>query len=216
LTANGRTIDIFFKRVIIHEFLHEFRDGHALFEALEDGSVCMINSFRSKVPHKKSGFAILTDERFQHLFTPQQKDAIDKHIPWTRRVVDKATTYLGEPVGLLDLVRKNRTRFVLKPNDDYGGHGISFGWESSAAEWDDAIENALNDHYIVQERVAVEKTEMPIYSNGSASVESLNVDLDPYLFNGNVDGAMVRLGSGSLVNITQGGMEAALCILEGY
>jgi hypothetical protein len=216
LTAKGRPIDIFFKRVIIHEFLNEFREGHALFDALEDGNVCMINSFRSKVPHKKSGFAILTDERFGHLFTPEQIDAIDKHIPWTRRVDDLTTTYRGERVGLLEFIREKRDRFVLKPNDDYGGHGISFGWETSAAEWDDAIQKALSGHYIVQERVKVEKTDIPLYSNGSAGVENLNVDLDPYLFNGRVDGAMVRLGSGSLVNITQGGMEAAFCILEGF
>jgi hypothetical protein len=216
LSAKGRRIDIFFKRVIIHEFLEEFGDGHALFDALQDGNVCMINSFRSKIPHKKSGFAILSDDRFAPLFTAEQLDAIAKHIPWTRRVTDTSTTYRGESNELLDIIRRHRDRFVLKPNDDYGGHGISFGWESTESEWDAAIEAALVDHYVVQERVAVEKTEIPVYNDGTSSIESLNVDLDPFLFNGSVDGGMVRLGSGSLVNITQGGMEAALCILEGY
>ncbi|QQS33368.1 MAG: hypothetical protein IPM50_01950 [Acidobacteriota bacterium] len=216
LSARGRTVDVFFKRIIIHEFLEKFRDGHALFDALNSGSVCMINSFRSKIPHKKSGFAILTDDRFAHLFTSEQRETIAKHIPWTRRLADVSTTYRGGRVALLDLIRGYRERFILKPNDDYGGHGISFGWESDAAEWDTAIESALNDHFIVQERVAVERTDIPIYADGTAAIESLNVDLDPYLFNGDVDGAMVRLGGGSLVNITQGGMEAALCILEDF
>lgn len=216
LLARGRQIDVFFKRIIIHEFLERFSDGHALFEALKNGSVCMINSFRSKIPHKKSGFAVLTDDRFAHIFTPEQRETIAKHVPWTRRLADVATTYRGGRVGLMDLIREHRERFVLKPNDDYGGHGISFGWESGAAEWDTAIESALKEHFIVQERVDVERTEIPIYADGTAEIESLNVDLDPFLFNGNVDGAMVRLGGGSLVNITQGGMEAALCILEDY
>ena len=48
------------------------------------------------------------------------------------------------------------------------------------------------------------------------SVEELNVDFDPFLFMGEVEGGMVRLASGSLVNITQGGGETALVILEGF
>ena len=47
-------------------------------------------------------------------------------------------------------------------------------------------------------------------------MESLTVDFDPFLFCGVVEGGMVRLASGSLVNITQGGGETALAILKGF
>jgi hypothetical protein len=52
--------------------------------------------------------------------------------------------------------------------------------------------------------------------NGEARIESLTVDFDPFLFRGNVEGGMVRLAAGSLVNITSGGGETALAILEGF
>ena len=38
---------------------------------------------------------------------------------------------------------------MLKPNDDYGGHGIYIGWESDEKAWDEAIEKALSEDYLV-------------------------------------------------------------------
>jgi hypothetical protein len=209
-------IDIFYKRVVIHEFLERYDETHPLSRAMIDGNVCMANSFRSKVPHKKASFAVLSDERFHRLYSNEQLRAIDSHIPWTRRVVDAETTFRGERIDLLEHIRRDRFRFVLKPNDDYGGKGIEFGWECTEAEWDDAIESAVEADYIVQERAAVEKTDIPVFVDGEARIERLTVDFDPYLFMGEVEGGMVRLAAGPLVNITQGGGETALTVLEGF
>lgn len=209
-------IDIFFKRVIIHEFLERYEESHPLYRAIEDGSVCMANSFRSKIPHKKSSFAILSDDRFCRLFSDDELDIIRRHIPWTRRVVEGTTEWRGEPVDLLELVRRERSQFVLKPNDDYGGKGIAIGWESTESEWDSAIENALDSDFVVQERVIVDKTSIPMVSDAELRCESLLVDFDPFLFRGSVEGGMVRLSDRSLVNVTQGGGETALVILNDY
>lgn len=209
-------IDVFFKRVIIHEFLEKFDESSAVFRALEDGNVCMINAFRSKIAHKKANFAILTDERYSGMFSTEQLAIINAHVPWTRRVEASDTTYLGKRIDLFQLLRNERHRFVLKPNDDYGGHGIKLGWESSESEWDTAIETALRGVYIAQERVVVDQVEMPVIEGGELQLERLNVDFDPFLFCGSVDGGMVRMSRDSLVNITQGGMESALVILNEY
>lgn len=202
--------------MIIHEFLERFDESHAISKAIADGAVCMVNSFRSKIPHKKSCFAVLSDERFHRLFTSRQIDTIRDHIPWTRVVSDIETTYGNESIELLEFIRNQRYRFVLKPNDDYGGKGIKLGWECSESEWDEAIETALGSKYVVQERADVEKTNIPVFREGEARMEQLTVDFDPFLFMGEVEGGMVRLASGSLVNITQGGGETALAILKGF
>ncbi len=214
LSSGEFEIDVFYKRVLIHEFLDRFDEQHALYRALADSSVCMINSFRSKLPHKKASFALLTDERYEKLFTREQREVIDAHVPWTRTVGECRTKYQGQDVDLLDHIRSEKQRFVLKPNDDYGGHGISFGWESDESQWDDAIQRALAEEFVVQERVRVDKVDMPVFDDSEAFMEALNVDFDPFLFNGRVEGGMVRLGSGSLVNISSGGNETALVVLD--
>lgn len=216
LRAGDFEIDVFYKRVIIHEFLDRFDESHPLYLAGTDGAVCMVNSFRSKIPHKKSSFSILTDPKFRRFFTEQQLDIISRHIPWTRVVRDEAVDHLGEQADLIDLVRRDRHRFVLKPNDDYGGHGIFIGWESSDSEWDDAIQAALRSPYVVQQRVGLEKIRIPTFRSGEAALETLLVDFDPYLFRGQVEGGMVRLSDKTLINVTQGGGETALAILKDY
>ncbi|MGD9587834.1 MAG: hypothetical protein AB7Q37_07925 [Pyrinomonadaceae bacterium] len=216
LHAGPFEIDIFYKRLIIHEFLERFDEKHPIGKAIADGNVCMINSFRSKIPHKKAGFALLSDDKFHRLFTPQQIESIRAHIPWTRIVTDSQTDHQGQAVDLLKFIRSERFRFILKPNDDYGGKGIVFGWESSESEWDDAIETALDADFVVQERASVQKTDIPVFGDGEASIQSLTVDFDPYLFSGETEGGMVRLAPGSLVNVTQGGGETGLVILEEH
>ena len=49
---------------------------------------------------------------------------------------DEKSDYQDEQINLLEFVRQNSQRLVLKPNDDYGGHGITIGWNVEEAEWD--------------------------------------------------------------------------------
>lgn len=215
LHAGSFDIDIFYKRVLIHEFLEKFDDTHPFIRAYADGNIFMANSFRVKLAHKKAGFAILTDEKYADLFTPKQLEIIKKHIPWTRKVEEFKTTYKNEKIDLTDFLRKNRESFLLKPNDDYGGKGIVLGWETSQSEWETAINSALQESFIVQERAEIEKKEFPVYSD-SVTLEKLLVDFDPFLFLNKAEGGLVRLSSSSLVNVTQGGGQTALVVLEDF
>ena len=113
-----------------------------------------------------------------------QLEAIREHIPWTRLVEDAGTSLKEEEVDLLEFIRSRREICVLKPVDDYGGKGITFGWECSESEWDDAIAHALEVPFVVQQRAGVERTSIPVYRDGEAAIEELNVDFDPFLFMG--------------------------------
>ena len=208
-------VDIFYKRVVIHELFEKADDNHPLLTAYRDGNVFMANSFRSKIPHKKASLAVLSNDRYEHLFTATQLEMIERHLPWTRLVSDREVRFEGGRHGLLELARRERHRFILKPNDDYGGAGIVFGWESTESEWDDALEAALNAPFVVQERVPVEKVMFPTY-DGEATMEELLIDFDPFLFRGQAEGGLVRLSSSSLVNVSAGGGEAALVVLNEY
>lgn len=206
-------VDIFYKRVLIHEFFERAADGHPLLRAYRDGNIFMANSFRTKIPHKKASLAVLGNDKFSHLFTKKQLELIRKHLPWTRLVTDRQTRYQGQTIDLLEFIRRERGRFIMKPNDDYGGSGIVIGWESNEAEWDVAIEHSLTDPFVVQERVPVEKVWFPAYDS-EASMEELLIDFDPFLFRGKAEGGLVRLAAQSLVNVAAGGGEAALVVLE--
>ncbi|MBK9216209.1 MAG: hypothetical protein IPM59_11545 [Chloracidobacterium sp.] len=207
LTNDGRVIDIVYKRLLVNEYLPIMDGNPDLLNAYRAGHVCMVNSFRSKLVHKKAIFAVLTNERYSHLFTAAELDAIKAHVPWTRVFRGEKTVNRGDTIDLVEWTRANSQKLVLKPNDDYGGHGIYIGWNSSQSEWDDAIAVALSDgDYLVQERVKTAKEMFPMLTDdgGWQMVEQL-VDLDPLLFLGKVGSAFTRLSSTELANVSSGG-----------
>lgn len=213
LTARGTTIDILYKRVIIHELLAKFDDTHPMLRAYCDGSMCMANSFRVKVAHKKASFAILSDPAYEHFFTAEQLAVIRNHIPWTRHLRKGLTTFELIERDMHDLVRRERQRMVIKPNDEYGGHGVVIGAETEAQAWEQVIEGALGGSYVVQERVPVKKEMMPTFTDHLEWREML-VDFDPFLFLNKVEGGIVRLSESSLCNVSSGGGVTSLVVLE--
>lgn len=213
LSVDGSRIDIVYKRVVIHEFLHKFGLDHPLVHAYRQGRVCMANSFRTKLAHKKSTFAVLSDPAYEYLFDSVELEVIQNHIPWTRFVTPSRTIFHGSEFNLETLILNEREQFVLKPNDDYGGHGVFLGWESNRQQWQEAIRVALQKPYVVQERVVLERIGIPAYSD-RVYLDELFVDFNPFLFQNEVEGALIRLSASSLLNITSGGGQTALLVLE--
>ena len=77
-------IDIVYKRLLVNEYLPIMREQPALLDAYRAGAICMVNSFRSKMIHKKTLFAVLTDARYASLFSAEERETIAGHVPWTR------------------------------------------------------------------------------------------------------------------------------------
>ncbi|HYR75754.1 MAG TPA: hypothetical protein VEM96_07910 [Pyrinomonadaceae bacterium] len=207
LRAGDFEIDIVYKRLLVNEYLPIMASQPALIDAYRARAICMVNSFRSKIIHKKALFAVLTDARHSALFSEEERAMITAHVPWTRKVRRGKSDYHGEEIDLLEFIAARRDRLVLKPNDDYGGHGIYIGWNTDEIAWDEAMHNALaNGDYLVQERVPTAREVFPALTTEStiAFAEQL-VDLDPLLFNGKVGSAFTRLSSNELANVTSGG-----------
>jgi hypothetical protein len=209
-------IDIVYKRLLVNEYIPIIEECPALLNAYRAGGVCMVNSFRSKLIHKKALFAVLTDERHARLFTEHERAAIRSHIPWTRRVRAEQTAYSGEQVDLLEFIFEKRDRLVLKPNDDYGGHGIYIGWNTDEIAWNEALRSALaNGDYLVQERVPTAREVFPaLQPDGSVEFAEQLVDLDPLLFSGKVGSAFTRLSFTELANVSSGGGMVPTFIIE--
>lgn len=208
-------IDVVYKRVIIHEFLARADEAHPLVRAYADRNVCLVNPFRCKIVHKKAAFELLTDETNESWFTSWEREVIRRSVPWTRKFFERKTVYDGQTIDLVEHARKNRAHFILKPNDDYGGHGIFLGKSLGETEWERAIAEAL-DHadYIIQETVELHKETFPIFDEKEWSLQSMFVDTNPFIFRGHVEGAMVRLSGSPIINVTSGGGETGFFVIE--
>ena len=214
LRSGNFPIDLVYKRIIIHELLARYDQTHPLVRAYLNRDVCLINPFRCKIMHKKASFEPLTDEARQSWFTAEEREAIRQSIPWTRRLFDRRTNCQGQDVELLEFVAQSRARFVMKPNDDYGGRGVYIGSRMTESEWDEVVAIALTQDFVVQEAVDLHKEEFPIFSENDWKLQPMFVDTNPFLFRGRVCGAMVRLSNSPVVNVTSGGGETGFFVLE--
>jgi hypothetical protein len=214
LTAHGTKIDLLYRRVLINDVVAHPQECEALVKAYSANAVCVANTFRCKIPHVKAFFAVLTDERNGALFSHQERELIRRHIPWTRVVEDVGTARYGEHVDLLAFIRGNRENLVLKPSDEYGGTGVTLGWETSERDWDEAIERAVSATkpgekscaWIVQERIPIRREVFPyITPDKNVEFRDMLVDLAPYLFRGKLCGFLTRLSATGLANVTSGG-----------
>lgn len=179
-------IDLVYRRVSVQEFLMRFDLSHPLVQAYRERAVCMVNSFRSELAHKKAMFGLLTDETLTAKFPIAERKAIRQHVPWTRLVAPGKTTYGSETIDLIDFILQNRPRLVLKPNDDYSDQHTFFGSEVNDSGWQRALRQATRFPYVVQERVEPVRAVFPLSNWGHLEFREMQVDVHPHAYLGKV------------------------------
>jgi glutathionylspermidine synthase len=203
LMAGDFLITLIYKRVLISELVTRGGLDHPVVRAVRDGAACMVNPFCCKLLHKKASLAVLQDERNAHLFDRDEHAAIEAHIPWTRLIEERRTVYKGQRIDLVPFILEHREQLVLKPNDDYGGRGVVLGWLVDQRSWEQAVQTALAEPYIVQARITLPSEPYPTLENGRLQVSDRLVDTNPYVFHGTyVDGCLTRVSTEELLNVT--------------
>jgi hypothetical protein len=138
LVAAGGPVDLIYKRVLLSELVQRCGVDHAIIRAVRDGAVCMVNPPRCKILHKKASLAVLGDERNERLFTEEQREAIEAHIPWTRVVEERKTR---APKSSKILVPSSQVRGprseVLGPGAEAAGDAES--WQSDSSDLIDLL-----------------------------------------------------------------------------
>jgi uncharacterized circularly permuted ATP-grasp superfamily protein len=218
LTCGDSRIELVYRRVLMNDILEHMDECAALVAAYTKRAVCVANTFRCKLAHKKAFFAVLTDERNESLFSDDERAGIAAHVPWTRILADTDTMMHGRRQGLMRLAEDHRESLVLKPNDEYGGSGVKLGWETSASDWQGALNDALNapsGTWVIQERIPVRREMFPMFDGtGQVTMRDMLVDFAPYLFRGRMTGYLTRLSSTGLANVTSGGGQVPAFVVE--
>ncbi len=188
LRQGSFAIDLVYRRVKVQEFLLRFDLAHPLVRAYREGRVCVVNSFRSELAHKKALFDLLTDETITAKFPSAERRAIRDYIPWTRVVAPGNVTYKNKTVDLIDFILKNRQNLLLRPNDGNAELHTFRGWEIDDAGWERTLRLAMRTPYVVQERVDVVRSQFPVYRYGTLEMKEMLVDVHPHAYLGKVQG----------------------------
>jgi hypothetical protein len=215
LTACGEVVDLVYRRVLAMDLLKRTGADHVVFRAARARAACIVNPFPCRITGKKATFAMLSDERYAGLFNPTLRAVCHEHIPWTRILEERTTTFRHRSIDLIPFVLANREELVLKPNDNYGGQDVRLGWKLTASEWEAAVVAAMKSRCIVQERVELPTARFPIENNGELVLESRWLDTCPFVgVDDLVVSSITRLSTEPVVNVAAGGALVPTMIVE--
>jgi hypothetical protein len=167
----------------------------------------VISSIAGDFDHKSS-WEILTEPRFtSKYFSADERHFFRRHVLWTRLLRDCRTTDPGgQPIDLLEWVRRNQDILVIKPNRSYGGDRVIIGPSVGVAEWEKAIEEALHgESFVVQRLARITVGEFPVIGpDGQISNEPfyMVIGLAPTKYGVAMIG---RASQRQVVNVAQGG-----------
>lgn len=175
VTYQGERVDLGYRDYAVYDLLALQKQGvdiepmRVLFQQNR-----MISSIAAELD-QKSCWEVLTEPTLaQKYFSAEERQVFRRHVLWTRVVSDRHTTLPDNSTGsLLDFIRREQERLVMKPNRSYGGHGVVIGHLVSASEWGDAIQQALVDpeRSVVQRLARIPVSEFPVVVDGKVHFE---------------------------------------------
>lgn len=137
LMGKNGPIDLIYRRLVTGEMLKNPKRAKALLESYKKDEAIFVGGFHSQTMHTKAFLADLYEHLGQY---PSDTHAwIKAHIPKTYWVRPKITE---------ELIARSE-QWVLKPADDYGGCGVSFGRKLSK----DAFREHLKVGMVAQEEI---------------------------------------------------------------
>ena len=168
----------------------------------------MVNPFRCKILHKKASLAVLSDERNAGLF-----DAAEQRGDRGPRAVDAGgrgaqTTVHNGARGRPGAVHRRPTASgsCSSPTTTTAAPASSSAGPWTTDEWRQGDARAVDEPYIVQERVPIPSEPYPSLVDGAVQILDRMLDTAPFVVHGEyMDGCLTRLSTAALLNVTAGG-----------
>jgi len=217
-TSNGMEIDVLYRRGWIRNWTDVWDNIKPLRRAYKENAFCCVNSIRSLLASIKSLIEHVQDPEIMKFYTPEEKETVLKHVPWTRLLTERKTIAPDgkTEVDLFEYVRDNRERLVIKPMDLYGGQGVCVGPVNPREKWEEMIEKAATTEqkYVVQDYVKIPEMELPeVDPEVVWKPKKLNQNF--YAFGGLHAGGMCRTSEAAVINISAGGGLCPILVIEG-
>lgn len=162
-----------------------------VFRCFKAGGLNLYNGPIWQMLSDKRNIALLSDEDLGTGFTADERDFLQRHVPWTRLVRAERTSFRGARVFLPDLLESHRQELVVKNSLLYGGKEVFVGLYTSPAEWTEVIRNALAaKHWVAQEFIP---SNPYLHQNGDYGCSPHNVIWGPFVFGERFAGAILRM-----------------------
>jgi len=199
---------------------HCWKDGFEsryadLLAAQQQGDVVFLNNlYGMAVAEDKGLLAIMHDSEVQSQLSKEDQEFIAAHIPWTTRFADSEVSRDGNVVSLIDHVRNNRERYVLKPAHEGRGYRVSVGKHCTEEQWQAACELDPHCPTIAQEYVDTMSLPVVFQRNGDVAIEDMYLTLGLAVVDGDFQGVISRVSTNPVTNAARDGFVQAAFVGE--
>jgi uncharacterized circularly permuted ATP-grasp superfamily protein len=203
--AGDREVHLIYRRVITRELVSKWEEVPGFIESIREGLVCCCNSFRSYIVGNKKVLSLITNPRFQEIYSRSELRIIRDTIPWTEILSDAKATFEGKQVELKTFVQENRQRLVLKPANMYGGMDVHIVRETKPGTWEEVMNRHIRDEsWVVQEYVDIPRDRYP-EANHPQRLKNKYVNINPFALLGSYSGSITRISDFPVINVSAGG-----------
>ncbi|HYW13564.1 MAG TPA: hypothetical protein VE871_16505 [Longimicrobium sp.] len=118
------------------------------------GGIRVYNGGLTRMWLDKRNLALLSENEGLEAWTEEDRELIRDHIPWTRLVSLRTTTWRGAEVQFPGFLLDQRDDMVLKRGMGFGGKDVHVGRYLAPDAWEARVREAVEEgEWIVQERV---------------------------------------------------------------
>lgn len=201
--SDGTVINAIYRRSVTSEMLQHPGECDAFIQATADMNVCTIGHFRTTVVHSKMVSVVLHDQATQAFLTEDERAFVEAHVPRTYRLRSDQKALIAE-------VKAEKDLWIIKPEDDYGAHGVFAGIDHSVEEWSRIVADRVDAGYIVQEyylprTVRLMPARLPL-DGDACRIEDWHTMPGLYTYNGKLAGVYSREGREGVIALDHGGL----------
>lgn len=207
-------IDCIWRFCIVVDLLEHWDEVQPFIEAVRHGKVVMIGGFSTQIVHDKQLFAVLRRPATQAFLTSEEREFLDRHIPFT--------AFLDDPELDREALKRDRARWVIKPTDWYASINVVVGAGASEEEWARLVDGAGRDigpsPLVVQEFCPPSKVDViPLYGNEAdfvAPLQRFGEITGVFMHAGEFGGIYVRQGPYDVIGSARAGLVAPVLWLR--
>ncbi|HYH79788.1 MAG TPA: hypothetical protein VEX86_08320 [Longimicrobium sp.] len=127
-------------------------DVSRLFRAFKLGRANLFGGPVGALLGDKRNLALLSQNAGSDLLTAAERAFLERHLPWTRRVLPARTAFRGSPLRIPEDLPGRREELVLKKGASLGGQFVEVGRFHTADGWNEAVRRAVGEEdWVVQE-----------------------------------------------------------------
>jgi len=150
----------------------------------------MVGPFRSQIMHNKIFFGILCDAEKTDFLNSEEREFIKQHIPETFTLEEDR----------IQKVMAEKDRYVIKPEDSYGGRNVVCGSDLTADEWKNKLFDAWQKgNFLIQEFSNFTSKKLPVITDRKIEFKPFKTTLGLFVYNGRLQGLYSRAGSRNVI-----------------